>query len=64
MRALCALEQSILEKRTEVTSNLTSWQRVQLSRHPDRPYTQKYIQKMTTNFVELLATATCATTKL
>jgi acetyl-CoA carboxylase carboxyl transferase subunit alpha len=50
---IAQLEQSILEKRKEVTSNLTSWQRVQLSRHPDRPYTQKYIQKMTTNFVEL-----------
>jgi acetyl-CoA carboxylase carboxyl transferase subunit alpha len=47
------LEQNILEKRKEITSNLTSWQRVQLSRHPDRPYTQKYIEKMTTRFVEL-----------
>ncbi|TMI70985.1 MAG: acetyl-CoA carboxylase carboxyltransferase subunit alpha [Bacteroidetes bacterium] len=47
------LEQNILEKRKEITSNLTSWQRVQLSRHPDRPYTQKYIEKMTTHFVEL-----------
>src|SRR5690606_382152 len=47
------LEQSILEKRKEITRDLTSWQRVQLSRHPDRPYTMKYIEKMTTNFVEL-----------
>ena len=47
------LEESILEKRKEITEKLTSWQRVQLSRHPDRPYTQKYIEKMTTNFVEL-----------
>jgi len=47
------LEQNILEKRKEITKNLTSWQRVQLSRHPDRPYTMKYIEKMTTNFVEL-----------
>src|SRR5215510_3252206 len=47
------LEQNIIEKRKEITSNLTSWQRVQLSRHPDRPYTQKYIEKMTTNFIEL-----------
>jgi acetyl-CoA carboxylase carboxyl transferase subunit alpha len=47
------LEQNILEKRKEITANLTSWQRVQLSRHPDRPYTLKYIDKMTTNFVEL-----------
>lgn len=47
------LEQGILEKRREVTQNLSSWQRVQLSRHPDRPYTLKYIQNMTTDFVEL-----------
>ncbi|HVZ56613.1 MAG TPA: acetyl-CoA carboxylase carboxyltransferase subunit alpha [Chitinophagaceae bacterium] len=47
------LEQTILERRREITKNLTSWQRVQLSRHPDRPYTQKYIEKMTTSFVEL-----------
>ncbi|MFL5739627.1 MAG: acetyl-CoA carboxylase carboxyltransferase subunit alpha [Flavisolibacter sp.] len=47
------LEQQILERRTEITKNLTSWQKVQLSRHPDRPYTLKYIEKMTTNFVEL-----------
>lgn len=47
------LEQKILDKRAELTSQLSSWQRVQLSRHPDRPYTLKYIQKMTTQFVEL-----------
>lgn len=47
------LETAILEKRREVTQNLSSWQRVQLSRHPDRPYTLKYIQNMTTDFVEL-----------
>lgn len=47
------LDQNILEKRKEITANLSSWQRVQLSRHPDRPYTMKYIDKMTENFVEL-----------
>jgi acetyl-CoA carboxylase carboxyl transferase subunit alpha len=47
------LERSILEKRREITQQLTPWQKVQLSRHPDRPYTMKYIQNMTTNFVEL-----------
>ena len=47
------LEKSIIEKRTELTKTLTSWQRVQLSRHPDRPYTLKYIDNMTENFVEL-----------
>ncbi len=47
------LEETILEKRRDITQHLTSWQRVQLSRHPDRPYTLKYIDKMTTKFVEL-----------
>lgn len=50
---IARLEHNIVEKRKEITANLTSWQRVQLSRHPDRPYTLKYIDKMTTNFVEL-----------
>jgi acetyl-CoA carboxylase carboxyl transferase subunit alpha len=47
------LEAQILERRKDINSHLTSWQKVQLSRHPDRPYTMKYIEKMTTNFVEL-----------
>jgi acetyl-CoA carboxylase carboxyl transferase subunit alpha len=47
------LEEGILEKRKDITHNLTPWQRVQLSRHPDRPYTLKYINKMADNFVEL-----------
>jgi acetyl-CoA carboxylase carboxyl transferase subunit alpha len=47
------LEDSIVDKRKEITQHLTPWQRVQLSRHPDRPYTLKYIENMTTNFVEL-----------
>lgn len=47
------LEASILEKRKEITAHLTPWQRVQLSRHPDRPYTLKYIDNMFSNFVEL-----------
>ncbi|HVF81946.1 MAG TPA: acetyl-CoA carboxylase carboxyltransferase subunit alpha [Flavisolibacter sp.] len=47
------LEAQILARRRELTQSLTAWQRVQLSRHPDRPYTLKYIEKMTTNFVEL-----------
>lgn len=37
----------------EVFSNLTTWQRVQLARHYDRPYTLDYISKMCDNFVEL-----------
>src|SRR3984893_3046096 len=47
------LEEQVLEKRREITAHLSPWQKVQLSRHPDRPYTLKYIEKMCTNFVEL-----------
>ena len=47
------LEQKIIDAKRHLTANLTPWQKVQLSRHPDRPYTLKYIDKMCTNFVEL-----------
>ena len=47
------LEENVLLKRKEITEHLTPWQKVQLSRHPDRPYTLEYILKMFTNFVEL-----------
>lgn len=47
------LEKNILIKRKEITEHLTPWQKVQLSRHPDRPYTLEYIMKMCTNFVEM-----------
>ncbi len=47
------LEEKILYKKKEITQNLTSWQKVQLSRHPDRPYTLSYIERICTDFVEL-----------
>ncbi|HEV3250057.1 MAG TPA: acetyl-CoA carboxylase carboxyltransferase subunit alpha [Puia sp.] len=47
------LEEQVIEKRRVITQLLTSWQKVQLSRHPDRPYTLKYISKMCDNFIEL-----------
>ncbi|MES2431463.1 MAG: acetyl-CoA carboxylase carboxyltransferase subunit alpha [Bacteroidota bacterium] len=50
---ITALEQKVMEAKKQLTDNLTPWQRVQLSRHPDRPYTLKYIEKMCTNFIEL-----------
>lgn len=47
------LEEKIQVKKREVYAKLTPWQRVQLSRHPDRPYTLDYIQALTQgNFVE------------
>ncbi len=47
------LQEKILDKKKQITANLTSWQKVQLSRHPDRPYTLSYIEKICTDFVEL-----------
>lgn len=51
--AIGPLEEKIIQSKKDLTANLTPWQRVQLSRHPDRPYTLKYIEKMCTNFLEL-----------
>ncbi len=47
------LESRIIKKRAEIYSNLTGWQKVQLSRHPERPYTLFYIQEMCSSFIEL-----------
>ena len=51
--AISSLEQKITETKRNLTESLTPWQKVQLSRHPDRPYTLKYIENMCTNFIEL-----------
>ncbi|MFY0688585.1 MAG: acetyl-CoA carboxylase carboxyltransferase subunit alpha [Cyclobacteriaceae bacterium] len=47
------LEKKIVKLKKETFKNLTPWQRVQLSRHPDRPYTLDYIYEITNEFVEL-----------
>ncbi len=47
------LESRVSELRTNIYSNLTRWQRVQLARHPERPYTLDYINLMTTDFIEI-----------
>jgi acetyl-CoA carboxylase carboxyl transferase subunit alpha len=48
------LEQKIIEAKKQIFSNLTPWERVQASRHPDRPYTLAYIHAITdNNFIEL-----------
>ena len=46
------LEGKVDQLRSSVYQNLTRWQRVQLARHPDRPYTLDYIQYMIEDFVE------------
>jgi acetyl-CoA carboxylase carboxyl transferase subunit alpha len=51
--AIKALEKKIRQLKKETFENLTGWQRVQLSRHPDRPYTLDYIYEITDDFIEL-----------
>jgi acetyl-CoA carboxylase carboxyl transferase subunit alpha len=53
-KSLAELETKIKEKTHEVYSNLTPWQRVQVSRHPERPYTLAYIDHVSSKtFIEL-----------
>jgi len=48
------LEKKIEETKKDIYTNLTAWQKVQLSRHPDRPYSLDYIHTITEgNFIEL-----------
>lgn len=47
------LEQKIEHKKEEIYANLSGWQRVQLSRHPERPYTLFYVTTMCNKFIEL-----------
>ncbi len=47
------LENRIRSKRKEIYANLNGWQKVQLSRHPERPYTLFYISQMCKKFIEL-----------
>ena len=51
--AVKALEDKIKTLKKETYANLTRWQRVQLSRHADRPYTLDYIEGMADKFIEL-----------
>jgi acetyl-CoA carboxylase carboxyl transferase subunit alpha len=51
--AIKALEKKIQDLKKETFQNLTGWQRVQLSRHPDRPYTLDYLYEITSDFIEL-----------
>ena len=47
------LEQKVIQLKQSVYDNLTRWQKVQLARHPERPYTLDYIYNMTDDFLEL-----------
>ena len=47
------LEKKAKERRSEIFSNLTPWQKTMIARHPDRPYTLDYISLVSKDFVEL-----------
>ncbi|MCK4401892.1 acetyl-CoA carboxylase carboxyltransferase subunit alpha [bacterium] len=47
------LEKKAVESKKRVYKNLTAWQRMQIARHPDRPYTLDYINALMKNFIEL-----------
>lgn len=58
------LEDEIIAKTKELYSNLTPWQRVQVSRHPERPYTLAYIESISNKtFIELHGDRTVADDK-
>jgi acetyl-CoA carboxylase carboxyl transferase subunit alpha len=48
-----SIEEKLETTKKEIFTNLTPWQRVQLARHPKRPYMLDYLQRIATNFVEL-----------
>jgi acetyl-CoA carboxylase carboxyl transferase subunit alpha len=48
-----AIRDRLEKSQREIYSNLTPWQRVQLARHPKRPYSLDYIQRIFTDFQEL-----------
>lgn len=50
---IAELDKLIEEKKENLYANLTPWQRVQLSRHPERPYTLYYIHHIFEDFIEL-----------
>lgn len=47
------LESKLEKTRAELYKNLTRWQKVQISRHPERPYTLQFIELMCDDFIEL-----------
>jgi acetyl-CoA carboxylase carboxyl transferase subunit alpha len=47
------LEKKVKELRSEIFSALSPWQKTQIARHPDRPYTLDYINLIASDFVEL-----------
>ena len=47
------LQEKFETTKTQIYTHLTGWQRVQISRHPERPYTLQYLELMCDDFIEL-----------
>ncbi len=63
-KSVAELERKLEEARKKIYGSLTPWQRVQLSRHQDRPYSLSYINAMTeNNFIELFGDRTVSDDK-
>ena len=52
-KEIALIESKVALLKEELYKDLTRWQRVQLARHPDRPYTLDYINLMSSSFIEL-----------
>lgn len=50
---LAELEANLEATKQRIYTNLNGWQNVQISRHPDRPYTLQYIEMICDDFIEL-----------
>lgn len=50
---LLELENKLQEAKNEIYTRLTGWQKVQISRHPERPYTLQYIEAVCDDFIEM-----------
>jgi len=50
---IARLERKVQSLKENIYKGLTRWQKVQLARHPERPYTLDYIYMITNNFIEL-----------
>ena len=51
--SVAELEAKLEQTQKDIYANLTGWQKVQISRHPERPYTLQYIELMCDDFIEL-----------
>lgn len=52
-KEIAAIEKKIEQTRREIYTNLTPWQRVQIARHPKRPYALDYVNLLCDDFIEL-----------